>query len=159
MHWTIKADWYFVIPAALVWAAGLAVTAWDFIWLQELAFRIVATNVVGAVLIVIGIITRQIARRTLGKYFGSGLRTLPGHRLVKTGIYKHVRHPAYTGFLLAQIGTPLLFISFYGLYVMLLLIPCFLYRINIEEKMLIEKFGDEYLEYRRRSKRLVPCLW
>jgi protein-S-isoprenylcysteine O-methyltransferase Ste14 len=42
---------------------------------------------------------------------------------------------------------------------MLLLIPCILYRIRIEESMLVERFGDEYRNYRQTSKKLIPYLY
>jgi len=95
----------------------------------------------------------------LGKYFSAGLRISEYHKLVTQGIYRHVRHPAYLGVLLVWLGVPLLFSSLYGFLAMLLLIPCYLYRIRIEEKMVIEKFGKEYLEYMKRTKKLIPYIY
>jgi protein-S-isoprenylcysteine O-methyltransferase Ste14 len=54
---------------------------------------------------------------------------------------------------------PLVFSSGYGFLVMLGIIPLFIYRIRIEEKMLIEKFGDEYLQYMKRTKKLIPFFY
>jgi protein-S-isoprenylcysteine O-methyltransferase Ste14 len=102
---------------------------------------------------------RLIARRTLGKHFSYALRTLEDHQLVTQGIYGHLRHPAYTGDLLVQLGVTLLFSSLAGFLLMLLLIPCFLYRIKIEEEMLGERFGERYRAYAKRSKRLLPYVY
>jgi protein-S-isoprenylcysteine O-methyltransferase Ste14 len=95
---------------------------------------------------------RLVAERTLGKYYSYGLKTSGKHELVKHGIYKYVRHPIYFSMLLYNDGIPLLFSSLYGLLLMQAFIPLVLYRIKIEEDMLIKKFGDEYCEYMKRTK-------
>ena len=113
----------------------------------------------GLGLFFIGISTRVVAVRTLGKYFSPKLRTLQNHRLVDYGIYKHVRHPAYLGTLLFSIGIPLIFSSLYGFLLMLVLFPCYLYRIKFEERMLLEKLGDEYREYTKKTKKIIPLIY
>jgi protein-S-isoprenylcysteine O-methyltransferase Ste14 len=100
-----------------------------------------------------------MARKTLGRYFSHGLRTLQKPELIKHGIYKYVRHPAYLGSLLLSPGIPLIFSSFYGFLLMLGLIPCFLYRIKIEESMLLERFGNEYREYMMKTKKIIPYIF
>lgn len=159
MFKTIKADWYFIIPMALIWLSGLAVTAWDFVKVQEAVYHFALMNAVGLIFIVVGIVIRRWAKKTLGKYFSYGLKTAEKQSLVRHSIYKHIRHPAYSGNLLIWFGVPLLFSSLYGLLIMLLLIPPFLYRIRIEENMLIAKFGNKYLEYRKASKKLLPNIY
>jgi protein-S-isoprenylcysteine O-methyltransferase Ste14 len=159
MFVTKKADWYFVIPAMLIWIAALIVTAWDFIQIQPAAYRFSFINLVGLSCMLTGVFVRRLARRDLGKYFSAGLRTLEDHRLIKDGIYKHLRHPAYSGSFLFCFGIPLLFSSLNGFLVMLALIPCFLYRIKVEEKMLVEKFGNEYLDYMKGTKKLLPYVY
>ncbi|MFQ6129452.1 MAG: methyltransferase family protein [Candidatus Hadarchaeaceae archaeon] len=156
---TKKSDLYFIILATLFWILALIVTAWDFILFQQAIYRFRFINFVGLSSILVGIAIRRSAKKTLGKYFSIGLKTLKKHELVKHGIYKYVRHPAYTGVLLFWFGVPLLFYSPYGFLVMLLLIPCYLYRIKIEEEMLTKKFGDEYREYVKRTKKLVPFIY
>ncbi|MFQ6077173.1 MAG: methyltransferase family protein, partial [Candidatus Bathyarchaeia archaeon] len=56
----------------------------------------------------------------------------------------------------AVMGIPLFFSSLYGFLLMLGLFPCYLYRIRIEENMLLEKFGDEYREYIKKTKKIIP---
>lgn len=159
MFKTQKADWYFIIPASIIWLVAMAVTGWDFIVRQNAVYSFGLLNLIGAVAMITGVAIRAIARRALGKHFSYALRMLEHHALVTQGIYAHVRHPAYSGDLLFQLGTPLLFSSGYGFLVMLLLIPCISYRIGIEERMLVETFGDEYREYMRRSKKLIPFIY
>jgi hypothetical protein len=98
-------------------------------------------NLVGVGLSVIGLALRIAARRALGRHFSYALRTLDEHKLIKHGIYRRVRHPAYTGDLLFWSGVTLLFSSWAGFLVTLLLIPCFIYRAKIEERCLPPGWG------------------
>ena len=156
---TKREDWGFVIPATLVFSLGLLATGWDFVFVQRMIYRFDIMNLVGLAIFVVGVFLRLMARRTLGKYFSHGLRTLQKPELIKHGIYKHVRHPANLGSLLLGPGIPLIFSSLYGFFVMLGLIPCFLYRIRIEERMLLEKFGNEYMEYMKKTRKIIPYIY
>jgi len=111
------------------------------------------------VLLLVGSALRVQARRTLGDYFSPVVRILPGHKLIRHGVYKHIRHPGYLGELLLYFSVPLLFHSLDGFLVMVFLIPFILYRIRIEEQMFLEKFGDEYRDYMRKSKRFIPYVF
>lgn len=154
---TERTDWSFIIPATLIWASSLLVTAWDFVQLQGAIYRFGMVNALGLGLFLIGVSMRRVAKRTLGKYYSYGLKT--PEKLVKHGIYKHIRHPIYLAMLLYTIGTPLFFSSLYGFLLTLGFIPFILYRIKIEEKILIEKFGDKYQEYMKKTKKLVPYIY
>lgn len=159
MFETERADWWFIIPATLVWFSALLVTLWGFVKVQEMTYRLSMVSIVGLVLFLTGIAIRRVAKRTLGKYYSYGLRTLPNHQLIKHGIYKHIRHPCHLAMLMYSMGIPLFFSSLYGFLLMLGLIPCTLYRIRIGENMLIEKFGDEYREYMTETKKLIPFVY
>jgi len=159
MFATIKKDWYFVIPAFIVGASALGVTGWDFIQLQKAVYRFEVVNLVGASFLLLGLTLRVLARKALGKHFSYALRIINNHALVKHGIYKYIRHPAYSGYLLFYFGVTLLFSSWDGFLIMLLLIPCFLYRIRIEEEMLVERLGAEYQAYMKISKKMIPYLY
>jgi len=156
---TERSDWFFVVSATLVFVLSLLVTAWEFILIQYLTYRFGIVSAVGLILFVTGVAIRLVGKRTLGKYYSYGLRTLPDHKLVKHGIYRYVRHPISLAVLIYDPGIPLFFSSLYGFLVMLGLAPLILYRIRIEEKMLIERFGDEYREYMRGTKKLIPFVY
>jgi len=80
-----------------------------------------------------------------------------GHELVTRGIYRFVRNPMYLGLFVALIvGLPLYASSLRAFLVSLLLVPIVLNRIRLEEELLTEHFGEEYLEYKRRTRRIVP---
>jgi len=156
---TIKKDWYFVIPAFVIGASALGVTGWDFLQLQKAVYRFEVVNLVGASSLLLGLILRVLARKALGKHFSYALRVINDHTLVRHGIYKYIRHPAYSGYLLFYFGVTLLFSSWYGFLIMLLLIPCFLYRIRIEEEMLVDRLEAEYQAYKKVSKKMIPYLY
>ena len=112
--------------------------------------------VAGLAAIIGGAVIRELGRRQLGEAYSPFLRTSSGQRLATGGIYRHIRHPIYTGTVLANLGLPLLFGSLSGFLVMLLILPLVFYRIHIEEKMLSRRFGADFTAYRRRTKRFIP---
>lgn len=154
-----KADWYFIVPATTVWVLSLAVTAWDFLQLQRMGYHFGMANAVGFALVVAGISLRAIGRRTLAKSYSYVLKATQKKVLVKHGVYKFIRHPIYLAAILYTTGTPLIFSSVCGFLVILGLIPCILYRIEVEENMLIREFGNEYLEYKEYTKKLIPYVY
>ena len=115
---------------------------------------------VGLALLLGGIVIRWSAVLTLGKYFTGTVLIKHDHRLIRSGLYKHLRHPAYTGALVAHLGLGLSFSNWFTIvlssapYVM-----AALYRIHVEERALGEAFGDEYLNYSRSTKRLIPKIF
>ncbi|MFO7618188.1 MAG: isoprenylcysteine carboxylmethyltransferase family protein [Thermoplasmata archaeon] len=112
----------------------------------------------GIAVMACGYSLRKYAIWTLGRAFSNILCIKEGQRLTCSGIYAKVRHPAYTGTLIAVAGIPFLFSSPVGLIPISLAIPAVLYRISVEEKMLTEKFGQKYADYAKRTKMLVPYL-
>jgi protein-S-isoprenylcysteine O-methyltransferase Ste14 len=154
-----KADWCFIVPATTVWVLSLVVAAWDFLQLQGAVYYFSIANGAGFALFVTGVSLRAIGKRTLKKSYSYVLKTSQRKALVKHGVYAHVRHPIYLAAMLYVTGTPLIFSSVYGFLVTLAFVPCILYRITIEEKMLIQEFGNEYLEYRKHTKKLIPYIY
>jgi protein-S-isoprenylcysteine O-methyltransferase Ste14 len=138
---------------------GVIVAAWDFIYLQGAAWSLGSLNELGLSLFVGGTILRQVGKQTLGRYYSYGLRTLQDQKIIHHGVYKYVRHPITLAALIYTPAIPLVFSSGYGFLVMLGIIPLFMYRIGIEEKMLIDKFGDVYLQYMKRTKKLIPFIY
>jgi len=114
----------------------------------------------GIFFLVSGGIIDLVGRIQLGKYGGPKIVVEEEHRLITRGLYTHVRHPMYLGFLLLFFGFCLTFRS----YVFTFLISGGLFlvlrsRMEMEERLLISKFGQEYLLYARRTKRLIPFLY
>jgi len=106
------------------------------------------------------------ARLELKKKAGYGslvgtakLKIVKEHKLVKDGLYKHIRHPLYLGEILRNLGVVVIFSSVYGILIVLLASTFLFFRMDIEEKMLISVFGEEYKKYKRNTKRLIPHIY
>jgi protein-S-isoprenylcysteine O-methyltransferase Ste14 len=116
--------------------------------------------IAGILLILCGSIIRWLAILTLKRHFTVNVSIRSDHHLVRHGVYRHVRHPSYTGSLLSFFGLGLSLGDFLSLLVILVPISlAFLYRITVEEKALLDAFGNEYLEYRTATSRLIPGLF
>jgi protein-S-isoprenylcysteine O-methyltransferase Ste14 len=95
----------------------------------------------------------------LGDRFSGLVAIQPGHTLVTTGIYSHVRNPSYLGLLISSFGWALAFRSGVGVLLAALLIPPLVARMHAEERLLAEQFGEEYAAYRARTWRLIPRIY
>lgn len=110
-------------------------------------------------LLAAGLLARWWAILTLGRLFTMTLAVRADHGVVTTGPYRWVRHPAYTGMLLAFAGCGLWMGSWLTLAVLVIPITgVVLHRIRVEEAALTEALGEEYRSYRERTKRLLPYL-
>jgi protein-S-isoprenylcysteine O-methyltransferase len=104
-----------------------------------------------------GLALRWWAILSLGKFFTVDVAIATDHQLVVRGPYHWMRHPSYTGMMLAFVALAVTFQN--GLSVVAVLIPisvALAYRIRIEESALISAFGDEYRRYSQTTKRLIP---
>jgi protein-S-isoprenylcysteine O-methyltransferase Ste14 len=114
----------------------------------------------GISLLVTGVAIRWTAIYTLGTYFTGTVVIKDDHRLIRTGLYRHLRHPAYTGALIAHLGLGLSFLNWFSLALSILpFLVAAMYRIHVEEQALAEAFGEEYRAYSQETKRLVPKLY
>ena len=144
--------------AAWAAAAGLAFTPWlRFGWLGmrwlphgALLFPL------GMAITWLGLGIAIWARRYLGSNWSASVTLKKGHELVRSGPYALVRHPIYTGALLAMLGTAVADAELRGLVALFLLGISFWRKIRIEERWLTEHFGDGYHRYQREIKALVP---
>jgi protein-S-isoprenylcysteine O-methyltransferase Ste14 len=82
-----------------------------------------------------------------------------GHRLVTTGPYRYVRHPAYTGLIIFFTGVAFVLSDLYIWFIVIGYVGAIVWRrIRMEERSLRAHFGDEYLAWRRRTRYLIPFL-
>jgi protein-S-isoprenylcysteine O-methyltransferase Ste14 len=115
---------------------------------------------VGLTLMLAGTTIRWTAIYTLGQFFTGTVLIKDDHRLIRSGLYRHVRHPAYTGALLAHLGLGLAFSNWFsiGLSTAPFLVAA-IYRIYVEERALREAFGKEYADYSMTTRRLIPMVY
>ncbi len=95
----------------------------------------------------------------LGKQYSAEVTIQKDHRLITSGIYHSLRHPRYAGVLLVAIGLSLLFRTWPGFIVTVLLLAGLLLRIQDEEAMLLKEFGQEWRRYCQNSWRLLPFIY
>ena len=163
MRKSVKEDWT-LLPLLVFLGTGFVAAILDFVFLQNLTFQLFA--LAGLCLLLIGGYLRYKARMELKRKarFTSLLSTarlqiVESHQLVKDGLYRHVRHPIYLGEILRGFGFVLIFSSIYGVLFMGVGTIFLLLRITGEEEMLIEEFGEDYREYQRKTKRIIPCIY
>jgi protein-S-isoprenylcysteine O-methyltransferase Ste14 len=107
-----------------------------------------------------GLLLRWWSFMTLGKYFTVVLKTSEDQSVVDRGPYRLLRHPSYTGLLLAFVGCGLM----YGNWVsatcsVVLVLTALTYRIRVEERSLNAALGERYRAFASTRSRLVPFLW
>ena len=105
-----------------------------------------------------GLIVVVWARTVLGGNWSPFVEIKENHELIRTGPYKYVRHPMYSGLILIMLGTaiwvnhPVIWLIF------LASIFGFLFKAQREEKLLAEHFKEEYNDYRNKTKALIPFI-
>jgi protein-S-isoprenylcysteine O-methyltransferase len=134
-------------------AVSLHRPAWQLPWQPELGLA-------GDIMVITGLIFRWHAILYLGRWFTVNVAIAADQPLIDGGPYRFLRHPSYTGALMALIGLGLAIGNTVSLAVIVVLtVPVFLHRIRLEERVLAEAFGARWQAYRARTWRLVPGLY
>ena len=114
----------------------------------------------GFTFIVGGLIVRWIAILQLGKAFTVDVAITEAAKLKTDGIYERIRHPSYSGMLAIVMGFGATMSSLYSFLVLVIpVLIAVIYRIYVEEKVLVKEFGNSYLEYKSKTKRLIPGIY
>jgi protein-S-isoprenylcysteine O-methyltransferase Ste14 len=128
-------------------------------WVWGRLYESGEVEAIGTALTIAGLLFAVWGRLHLGRYW-SGIITLKeGHKLIRTGPYRFVRHPLYTGFLSAVLGSAITastgdaFIGFAIMFV------AYLIKMRREERLLTGEFGEEYVMFKREVSALVPFLY
>jgi protein-S-isoprenylcysteine O-methyltransferase Ste14 len=115
-------------------------------WLQAL----------GCALALAGVALAVRARQVLGENWSVAVQLKRDHELIERGPYRWVRHPIYSGLLLAFLGTAVLVGELRGLLALAIVAVSFWFKLRLEERWLGEQFGAAYADYKTRVKALVP---
>jgi protein-S-isoprenylcysteine O-methyltransferase Ste14 len=114
----------------------------------------------GLGLLVVGVALRLWAMVVLGRFFTFRVSIQEGHRVVTGGPYRLVRHPGYTGLLLACLGLGIALANWLSLAVLALLpLAAIVVRIRVEERELLGALGDDYRAFAAGKARLLPFVW
>jgi protein-S-isoprenylcysteine O-methyltransferase Ste14 len=111
----------------------------------------------GAVAVAAGLGLAAWARAHLGRNWSGIVTVKEDHALVRTGPYRAVRHPIYTGMLLALTGTAMAIGEWRGVLAVICALIGFLRKIQVEEQRMSEIF-PEYAQYRQQTAALIPLL-
>ena len=111
--------------------------------------------IVGFIIFLIGLMLAIWARVNLGKNWGMPMTQKVKAELITTGPYRYIRHPIYTGILLAMLGTALASSSFWFL-IFAIATLYFIYCALAEERIMLKLFPKTYPAYKRRTKLLIP---
>ncbi|HZR30062.1 MAG TPA: isoprenylcysteine carboxylmethyltransferase family protein [Terriglobales bacterium] len=114
--------------------------------------------IIGLILAASGMAFACWARYTLGQNWSSKVTIKIDHELIRRGPYASVRHPIYTGLLLAIAGTALAVAEWRAVVALLLAWISFYQKAHTEEKMLAQEFGEAFAEHRRHTGFFLPRL-
>jgi protein-S-isoprenylcysteine O-methyltransferase Ste14 len=118
-----------------------------------------ASTVVGYGLLMAGMLFAGWARVFLGGNWSSSVTLKEDHTLIQSGPYRIVRHPIYTGLLVALLGTAIALGELRCFLGVLLAAIAWKIKSVSEETLMVQQFGDQYTRYREQVKSLVPYLW
>ncbi len=110
----------------------------------------------GAVLTFLGVLFAIWARFTIGKEWSAEVQIKEGHQLIRSGPYAHIRHPIYTGLLLALCGTAVAIGEYRAIVGVALFLFGFIRKAKKEERFLAGEFGPAFDEHRRHTGFFLP---
>ncbi len=129
-------------------------------WFPGADFGTHATAVAGLLVMGIGMPLRWWSIAQLGRFFTVNVAVASDQRVIDSGPYRLIRHPAYSGLLLTICGMALRFGNFVSAAVILVPFVVLIgWRIKVEEAALVAGLGDSYREYMQRTKRLIPGVY
>lgn len=115
---------------------------------------------IGISLILIGVLVRLVIIKSLGKYFTVDVNISDDHKMKTDGFYKIIRHPSYAFSLITFLGLGLAMDNWASFAIAI--IPPFIafsYRIFVEETALKQQFGQEYVNYTKHTKKIIPFIY
>jgi len=111
----------------------------------------------GVILICFGLFIRWISILKLKKSFTVDVSISEDQKIIQSGLYKYIRHPAYFGSLLSFLGLAIVFNNWFTFFIIFIpILISFLNRIKVEERVLSQAFGHQYTDYIERSWKLIP---
>lgn len=131
--------------------------AFDFIRMMKLPGFCIE---LGIGLMLLGIVIRVSAVLTLKKAFTLNVQVTSRQKLITLGLYRKIRHPAYTGSILSLVGVALALRNLLSVIIVFCCcIICYQIRIMVEETVLENRFGDKYTSYKHNTYKLFPFVF
>jgi protein-S-isoprenylcysteine O-methyltransferase Ste14 len=114
------------------------------------------THWIAAAVVAAGLAFATWARVHLGRNWSGTVTVKSDHELIRSGPYRFVRHPIYSGALLAVAGTSIARGEWRGLPAVLVLFAALWRKLQLEERWMGEAFGEDYAKYRSEVSALIP---
>lgn len=115
---------------------------------------------IGLIVAIAALVMFRLTHKALGRNWSVSLEVRESHKLISTGVYRHVRHPMYTAFWLWAVAQALLLPNWVagcaGLVGFGIL---FFGRVKKEEGLMLESFGEDYRAYMARTYRVIPWIY
>ncbi len=118
--------------------------------------RTTASATLGVVLVWSGVGLAIWARYHLAEYWSARVTIKEGHRLIRSGPYKHLRHPIYSGLVLATIGSTVVIDEWRCILGTGLVLVGYCFKASKEEAMLSQQFGEAFREHQKHTGFLIP---
>ena len=127
---------------------------------EKLKYSFSVWIISGVLLLIVGTLLRLYAIKVLGKYFSAVVEIKDQHQIIRTGPFKVLRHPSYTGAYIAMLGGALFLHSLTGVIILGIgMLIVYHLRIKAEEKTLIRHFRKDYLDYANETWKMFPYIW
>lgn len=152
-------QWLVILVSALSVPFLIVVPAWEYAHFLGPIPRNGLLAWSGLFIFASGIILQVVAMRQLRSNYTVRLGIRPEQVLVTTGLYHRIRHPGYLSYLVSILGIGLAMSSIATLILVIFIFIFLHFRMNSEEKMLLDAFGDQYSRYRVTTKRLIPFIY
>lgn len=123
---------------------------------REINYKV---SIIGFSLQGFGIFLTLSSIKSLGRLWGLSIEIKEGHKIIKDGVYHYIRHPYYIGVLFEVTGFSLFANSYYILTLTFLtLYPIIIFRMILDERVMISIFGEEYENYKREVSAFIPLV-
>jgi protein-S-isoprenylcysteine O-methyltransferase Ste14 len=155
-------------PGALVVHVAILAVAFSLLMMRQARVGVLGRQVLpdtrvlesaGDVIQIAGLAFCVWARLHIGRNWSGTVTLKEGHSLVTTGPYALVRHPIYSGLMLAFLGRAIEHGQVGGLLAFAIVVVEWKRKSLIEERLMLDQFGAEYAKYQSHVKGLVPYLW
>lgn len=147
-----------------IWVRYLLTYAWWFLALGSLLEHALTlrshptVTIAGIVITVVGLVLGFRASSALNKELGKRVDTWKAMRVIESGPYRWIRHPAYLASMLIVIGLPLVMNAYVSLILSAVLVGLFVQRLILEERVLSQRL-PAYADYMQHTHRLIPGIW
>lgn len=121
--------------------------------------RYLTIRIIGLIIFIIFSWMQIYAFKSLGDFYTQEIVILKEHRLIKSGIYRYIRHPQYLCQILSDLGAGIALLNFLIIPLVILIeLPLFVLRGLYEEKLLRKHFKDEFFNYKKHSGFFIPFI-